>query len=95
MAGNPKVAGKVKCQILSLEKDPRAPGRTIVSFKLDDSRGEPWIQAFTFIPPERPYSVEELLANVKAKGIRRPVDPFQFVKEAIETKEIFVLDLDK
>jgi hypothetical protein len=90
---NPNKPKDLKCRIINIEPDPKHPNRTIVSVKIDDAAGEPYIRAFAIINPDRPLSLEEFTIMLEKKDLSRPADPFFYLKEAQEQSSEFVINV--
>lgn len=96
MARETRNTKQLKCKLKDVAPDPMNPGRTIVSFEFDDGSDDgPWVQGFSMLPPDRPLSLEELILKVKEYGIKRPTDPFVFVREELEKGKEFTIDMAK
>ena len=80
---------KLNCRKVNIEPDPKMVGRKIVSIKFDDGESQPYIKAFSVIPPEAPISVEQFVEFIKEQDLSRPVDPFKYLEEAKENEEPF------
>lgn len=93
--GNPQIQKKLKCKIINIEPDPKHPARTIVSLEINDGRGEPYVRAFSLLPPENPISLEKFSIQLAGKDLSRPTDPFHYLKEAqseAATFDVYVTD---
>jgi hypothetical protein len=88
-------ARTLKVKIMNVEPDPLHKGRTIVSAQFDDGdtlRG-PWIQGFSMLPQERPISPEEFMVSLKGQEIKRPVDAFQYLRDAADNGKQYDLTI--
>lgn len=85
----------LKVQIANIEKDPRHVDRMIISLKIDDGdKSGPYIKPFSMLPPDHVISVDEFLNSlISMQDLSRPVDPYQYLKDAQETRRTFNLDL--
>lgn len=87
--GNSQISKKLKCKIINIEPDPKHPARTVVSLEISDGRGEPYIRAYSLLPPENPISLEKFSILLANKDLRRPTDPFHYLKEAKDDASVF------
>lgn len=83
---------KLGCKITDIQPDKMHPGRMLVAVEFDDGSGDPWHQAFSVIPDEV-ITVDDFLAKLYTMDIKRPVDPYQNLKQALKEGETFVLNL--
>ncbi len=85
---------KLKCSIKNIEPDPKNPGRMIVAVEFDDGNSElgPWIQGFSVLP-DRVLTLDDFIDQLYTREIKRPEDPYQHLKTAMEEKKTFEIDL--
>lgn len=78
---------KYECEIVNVEKDPRHPGRTLVSLKIFDGKNPAWMRAYSIITPVTPLSIEEFIEHAKEIGLDKPRDPLQELKDAEKSSQ--------
>ncbi len=83
----------LKCKIINIEQDPKFNTRTIVSLRIDDGAGDPYIRAFSLANPERPISMEEFQIQLAGKDLSRPDKPFHYLHEAKDAETEFVINV--
>lgn len=82
----------LKCKIINIEQDPKHASRQIVSLQIDDGQDEPYVRAYSLLPPERPISLEEFQIQIARKDLSRPDKPFHYLEEAKEAGAEFVIN---
>lgn len=89
--GDTEAVKGYKCKIINIEPDPKHPGRQIVSVQVDDGDEQRGVYnlAFSLLPPETPMSVEKFALMLQEKDLSRPVDGFQYLKDAQNSGETF------
>lgn len=93
----------LKCKIVNIERDPRAPGRSIVSIKIDDGdqEKEPYVKGYSIInDPEHPPSLEMFMEEILARHNSGDIkldreDPMKFLREEQESATEFTINLAK
>jgi ferredoxin-NADP reductase len=88
---NPIKPQDLKCKIINIEQDPKHPSRMIVSLQIDDGQGEPYIRAYSLLPPDRPISLEEFAVQIADKDLSRPTKPFHYLQEAQDAGTEFTI----
>lgn len=91
MATNTQI--KYTLKILNITPDPRNKGRIVIHLNVKDEGGEEWKRQVSIISPDRPLSLEEFKRGLTQAMLEQPRDPFQHLKEAIETGEEFTVEV--
>lgn len=81
----------LKCKIINMEPDPKHPARTIVSLRIDDGKGDPYVRAYSLLPLDRPISLEEFQIQIAKKDLSRPDKPWHYLEEAKDAETEFTV----
>lgn len=87
-----------KCKIINIEPDPRIPGRTIISLKINDGQKDDYIKPFSILTPQNPISLEMLMIDLEEMDLSRPQepkDPLQYLKDALDSGQDFHITMSK
>jgi len=86
---NPNKPKDLNCKIINIEQDPKHSARMIVSLEIRDGDGDPYIRAYSLLPPDRPISLEEFAVQIADKDLSRPSKPFHYLQEAMDSATEF------
>ncbi len=83
------MAQKLKFTIVNIERDPRTrPGegpRSIISLKINDGAGEPYIKAFSLVDPPQPLTEEQFMDLLVSQDLARPADPWGGIRGLLDS----------
>lgn len=89
MAKNARITGK----IVDLQVQDAPAKNMVVSIEFDDGNKKlgPWHQGF-IIKTDTIITIDELITELIKRGVRRPVDPYIHLREAMEKGTTFTID---